>query len=154
MRAFDTTTAACLPDPWDRVLRLHYLAIIASLLGLGGCASLPSVCVPPAQPMTSAEMFFGRGVGARLVSERQFAAFLASEITPRFPDGLTVLDARGQWRNRERGAIAHEQSKLVKIIFADDAGKRAGLDAIAERYRQKFHQQSVLIALQPTCASF
>ena len=135
-------------------MRLHHLAIIAALLPLGGCASLPSVCVPPAQPMMHAEMFFGRSAGARLVSERQFAAFLATEITPRFPDGLTVVDARGQWRDRDRGVVAHEQSKLVKIIFADDAGKRAALDAIAERYKQKFHQQSVLIALQPTCASF
>ena len=104
--------------------------------------------------MISAEMFFGRSVGARLVGEKEFAAFLAAEITPRFPDGLTVIDARGQWRNGERGTIAHEPSKLVRIIFADDASKRADLDTIAEHYKLKFHQQSVLISLQPACAAF
>jgi len=104
--------------------------------------------------MISAEMFFGRSVGSRTVSEKEFAAFLAGEITPRFPDGLTVLDARGQWRNGERGPITHEASKLVKIIFADDGQKRAALDAIAESYKQKFHQQSVLISLQPACVLF
>jgi hypothetical protein len=135
-------------------VRRHHLAIIAALLPLGGCAALPSVCVPPAQPMISAELYFGRSVGARRVSAPEFAAFLASEITPRFPDGLTVIDGRGQWRNPERGTIAREPSTLVKIIFADDAGKRTDLDAIAERYKQKFHQQSVLITLQPTCAAF
>lgn len=104
--------------------------------------------------MISAEMFFGRSVGSRVVSQSEFAAFLATEITPRFPDGLTVIDARGQWRNDQRGVIIREPSKLVKIVFADDVLKRAALDAIAESYKQKFHQQSVLIALQPSCVTF
>jgi len=104
--------------------------------------------------MISAEMFFGRSVGSRTVSQGEFAAFLATEITPRFPDGLTVIDARGQWRNDQRGVIIREPSKLVKIVFADDAQKRAALDAIAESYKKTFHQQSVLIALQPSCVTF
>ena len=99
-------------------------------------------------------MFFGRSVGDRVVSEREFAAFLAGEITPRFSGGLTVLDARGQWRNGDRGTVVREASKLVKIVFADDATKRADLDAIAASYKRKFHQQSVLILLQPACAAF
>jgi uncharacterized protein DUF3574 len=134
-------------------LKLVHLAIVSQLL-LGGCASLPQACLPPARPMISAELFFGRGVGGRTVSEQEFAAFLATEVTPRFADGLTVVDARGQWRNRDRGAILHESSKLVKIIFADDGGKRAAIDAIAASYKLKFHQQSVLILLQGTCATF
>lgn len=99
-------------------------------------------------------MFFGRSVGGRVVSEREFAAFLSSEVTPRFPGGLTVLDARGQWRNGDRGTVVREASKLVKIVFADDARKRAGLDAIAASYKLKFRQQSVLISLQSACAVF
>jgi hypothetical protein len=136
------------------LLRIFHQAIIASQLLLSGCASLPPACLPPARAMISAEMFFGRSVGSRVVSEREFAAFLAAEITPRFPDGLTVIDARGQWRNDQRSAILREPSKLVKIIFADDAEKRASLDAIAESYKKRFHQQSVLVALQPSCVSF
>jgi hypothetical protein len=115
---------------------------------------LPQSCLPPAQPVISADMFFGRSAGRRIVSEREFAAFLASEVTPRFPDGLTVLDARGQWRNGERGTVVREASKLVKIVFADDARKRADLEAIAASYKLKFHQQSVLISLQSACATF
>ncbi len=104
--------------------------------------------------MIAAELFFGRSVGNRIVSEREFATFLASEITPRFPDGLTVLDARGQWRNGERGTVVREASKLVKILFVDDVQKRADLDAIAANYKQTFRQQSVLISLQSVCAAF
>ena len=135
-------------------LRILHQAIIVSQLLLSGCASLPQACLPPARAMISAEMFFGRSVGSRVVSQSQFAAFLATEITPRFPDGLTVIDARGQWRNDQRGVIIREPSKLVKIVFADDAPKRAALDAIAESYKKKFHQQSVSIAMQPSCVTF
>jgi Protein of unknown function (DUF3574) len=134
-------------------LKLVHLAIASQLL-LGGCASLPQACLPPARPMMSAELFFGRSVGIRVVSDKEFAAFLAADITPRFPDGLTVVDAQGQWRNGEGGAIAYEASKLVKIVFADDAAKRADLDAIAASYKLRFRQQSVLISLQPVCATF
>ena len=115
---------------------------------------MPQACLPPAHPMVSAELFFGRSVGNRMVSEKEFATFLAAEVTPRFPDGLTVLDARGQWRNGNSAIIAHEASKLVKVIFADDAARRADLDAIAASYKLKFHQESVLISLQPVCATF
>ena len=103
--------------------------------------------------MISAELFFGRGIGGHTVSEKEFAAFLATEITPRFPDGLTVLDAQRQWRNRDRGAILHEASKLMKITLADDGGKRADIDAIAASDKPTFRQQSVLILLQPACAT-
>jgi len=78
-------------------LKLVHLAIASQLL-LGGCASLPQPCPLPGRPMISAELFFGRGIGGRTVSEKEFATFLAAEITPRFPDELTVLGAQGQWR--------------------------------------------------------
>ena len=104
--------------------------------------------------MISAELFFGRSIGARVVSEKDFATFLAREITPRFPDGLTVLDARGQWRVPRTGRIVHEPSKVVKIIFADGANKRADLDAIVAAYKQNFHQESVLVSLLPSCVTF
>jgi hypothetical protein len=104
--------------------------------------------------MVTAEMLFGRNVGDRLgVSEAAFAHFVAAEVTPRFPDGLTILDARGQWRDR-RGAIILEPSKVVLLTFRDDAGKRAGLDAVADAYKRRFHQQSVLTTVRSVCASF
>jgi hypothetical protein len=125
------------------------------LLGLQGCASLPQPCLPPAKPMASAELLFGRNIGNRLgVSDAAFAQFLAGEVTPRFPDGLTVLDAKGQWRDAERGKLVREPSKLVLITFDDDAQKRAALSAIAETYKQKFRQQSVLTSVRSVCVSF
>ena len=129
-------------------------AVGVSLVALSGCTALPQVCSGSAEPMVTAEMLFGRKVGDRLgVSEAAFANFVAAEVTPRFPDGLTVIDARGQWREAS-GAVVREPSKVVLLTFRDDAGKRAGLDAIADAYKRRFHQQSVLTTMRSVCATF
>ncbi len=112
-------------------------------------------CPPPAKPMLRAELYFGRNVGGHInVSERQWARFLAREITPRFPDGLTVLDARGQWSDPARRVLVHEPTKLVIIIAADDAGTRRRLAEVAASYRKRFSQRSVLLVVNQVCAAF
>jgi hypothetical protein len=136
-------------------MRAFIAAAVLTLLALPGCAALPQPCLPPAKPMASAELLFGRNIGNRLgVSDAAFAQFTASEITPRFPDGLTVLDAKGQWRDSERGALVREPSKLVLISFDDAPEKRTALAAIAEAYKQRFRQQSVLTSVRSACVSF
>ncbi len=131
------------------------LAVVVAVSCLTGCASFPGICVAPAQPMVSAEMLFGRKIGDRVgVSDADFAVFAAREITPRFPDGLTVIDARGQYRDTERGRLIREPSKLVLLTFRNDPQKRAALGEIAEAYKTAFRQQSVLTTVRETCASF
>ena len=42
---------------------------------------------------------FGRNIGNRIgVSEGDFGRFVDGEIMSRFPNGLTVFNAAGQWR--------------------------------------------------------
>jgi hypothetical protein len=44
------------------------------------------------------DLYFGRNIaGGGEVSEAEFQAFINSEITPRFPNGLTLYDADGQF---------------------------------------------------------
>ena len=51
--------------------------------------------------MLEIELMFGRNIGGKVgVTEEQWTEFVAGEITPRFPDGLSVDDALGN------GAIA------------------------------------------------
>lgn len=105
--------------------------------------------------MLRAELYFGRNIGGRLgVSDRQWTRFLAREITPRFPDGLTVLEAKGQWRDPARHALVREPSKLVIIVAPDDAGTRRRLADIAAVYKKRFHQKSVGLVLRAVCAAF
>jgi hypothetical protein len=128
---------------------------LAAVQLLSACTLLPQACAPPAESMVTAELLFGRNIGGRLgVSDAAFADFLAREITPRFPDGMTVVDARGQWRDSERNRIVREQSKLVLLIFRDDATRRESLATIVYTYKIKFRQQSVLTSLRTSCVTF
>lgn len=136
------------------MIRLGFALLIASVFT--GCASLPhQACAPGQQAMLSAELLFGRKIGDHVgVSEAAFRSFVDAEVTPRFPDGLTILDARGQYRDRERGKLIREPSKLVLIATSDEAGSREKLAAITEAYKRSFSQQSVGLILKPACASF
>jgi hypothetical protein len=130
---------------------------------LAGCAEPPAVsptpyaCVLPSeQRMLVAELFFGRDKdGSRNVSDAEWSDFLASVVTPNFPDGLTVFDGYGQWRNPATGVIG--RSPRVKIVLV--AAKRtpdlgARLAAVIDAYKTRFNQQSVGIITRDSCANF
>lgn len=129
--------------------------IVAAAVALAGPAAAQDiVCHDPLKPMLRAELFFGRAIAnGHRVSEAQWARFLARELTPRFPDGLTVLDGQGQWRDGG-GAIMREPSTIVIVVTANDVPARAALAAVAEAYKQRFKQKSVGIVVQPVCVAF
>ena len=67
--------------------------------------------------MTEAELFFGRDrTGVSAAADKDWQRFLAEDVTPRFPDGLTAEDASGQRKNA-KGAIIREASKHLIIVF-------------------------------------
>ncbi len=112
-------------------------------------------CHGTQQSRQIAELLFGRDIGHSLgVSESAFARFVAREITPRFPDGLTISDATGQWRDRGSDAITREPAKRVEIVLPGAADDESKLDAIVAAYKRRFHQQSVAVILRPACVSF
>jgi len=102
------------------------------------------------------ELYFGTTLpdGTRM-SDEQWQTFLDTEVTPRFPDGLTVLQGYGQWRNSS-GVIASEDSIVLIILRPYDDGTASGLlDEIREAYKTQFDQESVLRVDQPgACVSF
>jgi hypothetical protein len=106
-------------------------------------------------PREVAELLFGRKIGDRLgVSATQWGRFVDREISPRFPDGLTVFDARGQWRDTERKTLVHEPSKVVEIVLPGKPDDGDRLEAIAQAYKSAFRQQSVGIVIRGACVSF
>jgi hypothetical protein len=112
-------------------------------------------CPAPQQSRMVAELLFGRHIGRHIgVSENAWARFLAREITPRFPDGLTVTDAIGQWRERDGGSVVREPSKRVEIVLPGRRDDQARLAAIAAAYKRRFHQRSVLVVVRAACVAF
>nr|WP_246503613.1 DUF3574 domain-containing protein [Plastoroseomonas arctica] len=85
------------------------------------------------------------------VAERDWQDFLASTVTPAFPDGLTASEARGQWRDPE-GRIIREASRTLTILAGPDA--RARFAPVETAYRARFAQRSVLVTTQAVCAWF
>jgi hypothetical protein len=67
---------------------------------------------------------------------------MRDEVSSRFPDGLTVWDADGQWR--AGGAIKHERTKVLLIVHPDTAAAHQAVRTIITRYRKAFDQESVL----------
>lgn len=99
-------------------------------------------------------LFFGRSQGAvETVTDAAWREFLAEEITPRFPDGLTVLDAAGQWRDSS-GTLVRERSKVVLVLAAPGAAGMQHTREIAQAYRRTFGQESVLRTISTACVSF
>jgi hypothetical protein len=115
-------------------------------------------CLGPAEPFIRTELFFGSNKpDGTVVSEAEFARFLDQEITPRFPDGLTLLTGLGQFRGSS-GAIERERSMLLILLYPRDTARAssAKIEQIRTAYKARFQQESVLRADErlPECVSF
>jgi hypothetical protein len=88
-----------------------------------------------------------------VVSELEFQLFLRDEVTRRFPDGLTVWEADGQWRGPS-GTIDHERSKVLLLVHPDTAEARRSIQEIIATYVKTFEQQSVLWESARVCTTF
>src|SRR5471032_169032 len=101
---------------WSRAsrCRISTRLVLFALLLLGACAPQQQApaCAAPLKPAIEVDLFYGA------VSDVDWASYLAEEVTPRFPDGLTAIDAAGQWRNPS-GVVTREHSKLLILIVFD-----------------------------------
>ena len=104
--------------------------------------------------MTKLELFFGGNIGSAAgVSDADWRRFLADEVTPRFPDGFSVVGLQGQYRNAAGVIIAEDSRELVVIV--PNAGDGAGrANAIRDAYKMRFRQESVLLVQSEVCAAF
>jgi hypothetical protein len=139
----------------------------ALLLGLAGAGNLSAStkaaepsgagCLLPSQAsMIVAELFFGREKAGRgVVSDAEWSDFLATVVTPNFPDGLTVFDGYGQWRNPQTGVIGRSDGVKIVLVAVKPVPDAAGrFQTVIDAYKQRFQQQSVGIITRESCAAF
>jgi hypothetical protein len=141
-------------------LRLPAIALAFAGLGAGAVTAYRFAAEPAAACRTGAaayarlELLFGLGKqGGGEVSEEEWRSFLEMEVTPRFPDGLTVVAAYGQWRSRS-GEVAREPSRVLVIWHRRGAGGEADIEAIRQAYKAQFSQESVMRVDGVSCVSF
>jgi hypothetical protein len=104
--------------------------------------------------MARLELVFGTSRNdAPLVSDEDWARFLEVQITPRFPEGLTVLRAPGQWLDRD-GRIVREDSRILVVWYAPTKRTNYQIEEIRSAYREQFDQESVMRVESISCVSF
>jgi len=123
---------------------------LSAVLMVGGCRSCATPSSNLAAPtagetlLVRTELYFGLSTpGGGQITEQQFDEFVAQVITPRFPDGLTIVDAVGQWRDPS-GHISHERSKILIVLHEPGTGSAAAIEEIRAQYKSRFNQESVM----------
>ena len=139
---------------------MRYLILLAGLLTLASCsrpaAAAParSACAAGDSALVRDVLYFGRNTpGGRELSDSAWQGFVDEVVTPRFPAGLTIWDAAGQWRGAS-GKIERERSKVLTLLHAGDSvSEQAVAEAIAE-YKLRFAQEAVLRERMTSCSRF
>jgi Protein of unknown function (DUF3574) len=105
-----------------------------------------------ATPQHKTTLYFGGARPKGSVSELEWQLFVRDEVTSRFPNGMTVWDAQGQWRGAE-GQLAHERTKVLLLVHPDTEKARQAIRAVIDKYRKAFDQESVLWETSLVCAA-
>ncbi len=138
-------------------IKIALMAVVAAalLIGLACTAETDSQCPEGTDPFTEFNMYFGREKGdGSTVSEDEWRDFLADTVAPRFPDGFTSLDARGQWFDAENNRLYRESTKLLNVLAPSGAGDASAqaIREISDAYKERFDQQAVFLTTLPACA--
>ena len=112
---------------------------------------LSMTCPAPLKPAVQLDLYFGRDKPGGEVSEAEWAGFLAQEVTPRFPDGRSVINVAGQSSNYS-GPIGRERTKLLIVVVFDAPAHLAKAQAITDAYNKRFGQHGVFRTEHAVCA--
>lgn len=141
------------------ILALAFLAV-AAVIGVeyARYTALPPVaaatCRGDAHVMERLELIFGTARGQdQPVTDAEWKSFLDGEVTPRFPQGLTVLRGPGQWRESD-GHLVEEESRILIIWYEPAGNTDADIEAIRSAYKRRFAQKSVMRIDGASCVSF
>lgn len=135
------------------------MLLVLALAACGGSPSpkasyaLPGAAGQGCGPRVLSRLYFGLGSPEGPIAQPAFQAFVDEVVTPRFPDGLTVLAADGQWRGKE-GKTEREGARVLELVHEPSAEVDQKLVQIVSLYKQRFHQESVLVVRHEATACF
>ena len=130
------------------------LFVVCISIALAGCASLShGTCHTHEQAAVSELLYFGTGIpSGGTVSQSDWASFLGSSVTPRFPEGLTVWSASGQWQS-VNGSITSEGSYVISLLHPPTREADGKVQAVVSEYKSRFQQEAVLRVRSHACLS-
>ncbi|WP_437736304.1 DUF3574 domain-containing protein [Sorangium sp. So ce1335] len=104
--------------------------------------------------MIRTELFFGLDrFDEPPVTQEEWQAFVDTEVTPRFRDGLTQFDVGGQYL-ATTDELIREDSRLIMLLHDGGQAASDSIEAIREEYKRRFNQESVLRIDEPVCIDF
>lgn len=105
------------------------------LLGTAGCTTSRFV---------ETDLYFGRSIpDGNQVTEAEWESFVQSQIGQAFPNGFTVMTARGAWKDT-KGVTIYEPSMLVRVIYKTNQQLDRRIDSVRSAYQRLFRQESVM----------
>src|SRR5262245_20523399 len=134
----------------------RYIALRLVVLALFVATSAPAALFAQQHPSTASaraagdhwsrtDLFFGTAkADGTAVSDAEFKSFLDQVITPRFPDGLTVLAGFGQFRT-SAGVIQQERSMLLILLYPPSKDSSQKIEEIRTLYKEAIRQEAVLL---------
>jgi hypothetical protein len=91
------------------------------------------------------ELYFGTATEDGAVTDAEFKDFIDTYVTPRFPDGLTLIKADGQFRGVD-DVVIKERSYVLMLLYPYENLKEGNneIEQIRRIYKRRFSQESVL----------
>lgn len=137
---------------------LRTAALICSTVTVTSC-SRPAGATPALAacaigdiPLVRDVLYFGRNTPAGTeLSDSAWQRFVDEVLTPRFPAGLTIWDAAGQWRGAS-GQVERERSKVLTLLHAGDSLSDGLVAEAVGEYKRRFAQEAVLRERTATCS--
>jgi hypothetical protein len=129
---------------------------VSVALALAACAPAAPRPLPAAAGCASRvqeRVYFGLADDRGPIADADWQAFVERVVTPRFPAGLTVIAATGQWRDRE-GRVGRESSRIIEIVHDDTESAARLVGEIVAAYKRDFRQEAVLVVRAPVVACF
>ena len=88
------------------------------------------------------------------VTDAEFQHFIDTEVTPRFPEGFTIVPGSGQFKD-SRGLIIRESARVLVVLYpSSDRRSSQHIDEIRATYKDRHQQESVVRVDGESCASF
>lgn len=138
---------------------MRNLVLLAFLLALTSCSpagASPAVarCALGDTALVRDVLYFGRNTpGGIELSDSVWQRFVDQVVTSRFPAGLTIWDAAGQWRGAS-GRIERERSKVLTVLHEGDSRSEGSVAEVIAEYKRRFSQEAVLRERSATCSRF
>ena len=122
---------------------LLFIAIASTLFCAAGCQTWTGTGAGNGG-LIKTELYFGLSKpNGGVVSEAEWEGFVDEYITPIFKEGLTIVNANGQWMG-ENGELIKEKTKIVILLHRNSGDKKAAIEYIRDKYKKLFDQEAVI----------